>query len=488
MSNMTTAPKAIRIAILAMGGEGGGVLADWLVDMAEHEGWTAQTTSVPGVAQRTGATIYYVEMFPASERMPVLAMMPTPGDVDLVIASELMEAGRAMQRGLVTPERTTLVTSTHRVYSMTEKTAMGDGRVDAAEFIKAGQAAARRLVSADFSKLAEAARSVISSALFGAAAGSGALPFGRDRFEEAIRRGGIGVESSLKAFAAGFAAAQGEKVDVAATDTPVRAPAGQLAPLAERVRREFPVPAHGILFEAIVRLAEFQDLAYAADYLDRLKPFVARGDGRLLAEAARYLAVWMAYDDGIKVAQEKIKSARFDGVAKDVRLGQDQLLDIREFLHPRIEEVADILPAGFGRWLLTSSVAKAFFGKPKIVTTTSLRGFFSLWIVASLRPMRRGSLRFQREDAQIKEWLARLEKLAAEDYDLAVVFAAVPRLIKGYGDTHVRGHHNLTAVIEALPRVRKLSAPAGTLNALIAAALADEDGKALGAALKGIPA
>ena len=113
--------QPIKIAVLAMGGEGGGVLADWIVDLGEHDGYLAQSTSVPGVAQRTGATIYYVELFPkaAAERdgaVPVLALMPLPGDVDVVLASELMEAGRAVQRGLVTPERTTLIASTHRVY------------------------------------------------------------------------------------------------------------------------------------------------------------------------------------------------------------------------------------------------------------------------------------------------------------------------------------------------------------------------------------
>ena len=54
----------ISIAILAMGGQGGGVLADWVVALAEAQGWAAQSTSVPGVAQRTGATIYYIEMAP----------------------------------------------------------------------------------------------------------------------------------------------------------------------------------------------------------------------------------------------------------------------------------------------------------------------------------------------------------------------------------------------------------------------------------------
>ena len=174
-------PRAISVAVMAMGGEGGGVLADWLVDLAEHEGWIAQATSVPGVAQRTGATIYYIELFPGDAARqagaePVLALMPTPGEVDVVIASELMEAGRAVQRGLVTPARTTFIASTHRVYSMTEKTAMGDGRVDADRLMRAAASAARRFVAADFGSLADAAGSVIGAALFGALAGTGALP------------------------------------------------------------------------------------------------------------------------------------------------------------------------------------------------------------------------------------------------------------------------------------------------------------------------
>src|SRR5512140_2487688 len=156
---MNSHPRAISVAILAMGGEGGGVLADWIVDVAERSGYYAQTTSVPGVAQRTGATIYYVEMFPesfarAAGKDPVLALMPVPGEVDLVIASELMEMGRAIQRGLVTPDRTTLVASRHRVYSMSEKSALGDGRVDSDTLIQSGRSAARRFIAADYARLA----------------------------------------------------------------------------------------------------------------------------------------------------------------------------------------------------------------------------------------------------------------------------------------------------------------------------------------------
>src|SRR5713101_3385203 len=186
-------PRAITIAILAMGGEGGGVLADWIVDLAEHSGYYAQTTSVPGVAQRTGSTIYYIEIFPeaavrAAGKEPVLAMMPVPGELDIVLASELMEAGRAIQRGLVTPDRTTLIASTHRVYSMTEKTATGDGRVDSAALLDGCAAAARRFLHQDFARIARETGSVISAALLGALAASEALPFPPERFAEAIRR------------------------------------------------------------------------------------------------------------------------------------------------------------------------------------------------------------------------------------------------------------------------------------------------------------
>src|SRR5467141_2823910 len=81
-------PRAITIAIVAMGGEGGGVLADWIVDLAEHAGYLAQTTSVPGVAQRTGSTVYYIEIFPkgaavAANKAPILALMPVPGELDI---------------------------------------------------------------------------------------------------------------------------------------------------------------------------------------------------------------------------------------------------------------------------------------------------------------------------------------------------------------------------------------------------------------------
>ena len=199
--------RPITVAVLAMGGQGGGVLVDWIVALAERRGWFAQSTSVPGVAQRTGATIYYIEMIAPDagkpDRHPVLSLMPAPGKVDIVIGAELMEAGRAILRGLVSPDRTLLIGSSHRSLAVSEKTAPGDGTADASQVYEAANVAANRFIAFDMAEIADATGSVVSSVLFGALAGSGALPFTTEDFEATIRSAGVGVDASLRAFAAG---------------------------------------------------------------------------------------------------------------------------------------------------------------------------------------------------------------------------------------------------------------------------------------------
>src|ERR1700744_1080454 len=150
--------RPVTIAVLAIGGQGGGVLVDWIVALSEREGWRAQSTSVPGVAQRTGATIYYVETIrPEAGRTPVFSAMAAPGDVDVVIAAEWMEAGRAIQRGLVTPDRTTLIASTHRTWAVSEKEGLGDGVANSSAVTAAARVACRRFVAFDMATLAERA-------------------------------------------------------------------------------------------------------------------------------------------------------------------------------------------------------------------------------------------------------------------------------------------------------------------------------------------
>ncbi len=489
--------QPIKIAILAMGGEGGGVLADWLVDLAEHNGHIAQTTSVPGVAQRTGATIYYVELFPqaaalAAGKPPVLALMPLPGDVDVVLASELMEAGRAVQRGLVTPDRTTLVASTHRVYAIAEKIALGDGRADADVLLQGVQAAAQRFVGYDMAAAAESAGSVISAVLLGTLAGTGVLPFTREQFEATIERGGVGVKPSLKAFGAAFERATAGDQTVAAVPMPAAAPAwprsadATVQALIDRAAGAYSGESLRLVMEGLRRLVDYQDVAYAALYLDRLHGAAAAAplSEPLMQDLARHLALWMSFEDTIRVADLKTRGSRFDRVHTEVRAGAQQLLTINEYLHPRLQEVAESLPGGLGRWLLASNLPRRLVQRlcreGRVVQTSSLRGFFMLRAVAGLRPWRRSTLRFVAEQQRIEAWLADIRDAAAHSPALALEITRCQRLVKGYGDTHERGLRSY-----ALLRAAWVGGAMPDLVArLRTAALADEHGHALQAALQ----
>jgi len=495
--------RPLSIAVLAMGGQGGGVLTDWIVAAAEHAGWIAQSTSVPGVAQRTGATIYYVEMLPPRDgRHPVLSLMPTPGDVDVVAAAEFMEAGRAMLRGLVTPDRTTLIASTHRSLAVSEKEKPGNGIAASEPVFEASDFAARRAIQFDMQALAETNGSVISAVMFGALAGAGVLPFSRETFEAAIREGGKGVEPSLRAFAAGFERVSRPEelspaVEAAASQPSVPSSVGVplLDGLLARIHGEFPDVVRPMLFAGVKRLTDYQDVAYAGEYLDRMRDMLAldqRCGGEASSHAftdaaAKYLAVAMAYDDVIRVADLKTRASRFARIDEEVGKRPDQLLYMTEFMHPRMEEVIGTLPEGLGLWLerkpgLVRLLDRAV-NRGRRVKTAHIGWFLSLNLVAALRPVRRRLLRHSREMAHIEAWLTLATRIVAQDYPLAVEVLACRRLVKGYSDTHARGEAKFDRVLSAAPGLVGKPDSAGWLRRLRTAALADEEGKALAGAL-----
>jgi indolepyruvate ferredoxin oxidoreductase, beta subunit len=500
-----TVPKVrpITIAILALGGEGGGVLADWIVDLAQHGGYLAQTTSIPGVAQRTGATIYYVELFPksaaqAAGRNPVLSLVPMPGDIDVVLASELMEAARAVERGFVTPEKTRLIASTHRVFAMTEKIALADGRADEAALLAACREAARELIAFDMAAIADATGSVLSAVLFGALAGSGALPFQRMAFEAAIRRGQVGVKASLAAFGAGHEAAQsGSSV----SPPPAKPSASTLSPaasdLVRETERDFPPSALPVLRAGIERLVDYQDAAYARYYIARLRPFArieqrnGDGSGRLLEETARQFALAMAYEDTIRVAELKIRASRFARVREEAQIADGQILEIAEFFHPRTQEIADTLPAPLGRWLMRTAWARGlldrFMRKGRVLKTTSISGFSLLYLLSRFKRMRPHSLRFAAEQDALEAWLGLVTEVARTDYALALEVARMRGLVKGYGDTHERGRAKYDRLAGLLPRLRDVPDPARQLGLLAKAALAEEGSAILETAICALP-
>lgn len=495
--------RPIKLCIAALGGQGGGVLADWLIGIAEAEGYWVQSTSVPGVAQRTGATIYYLEFFPraAAEgagREPIMALMPVAGDVDCVIASELVEAGRAMQRGLVN-RQTTLIASSHRSYSIAEKSAMGQGAADSAGLIELARAAAKRLILFDMEAVAERHDSLISPVLLGAICGSGVLPFARTAFESAIARSGLAVATNLSAFAEACARAeQGEPIAATRTAGAAAQPPAALAareiparvrPLLDRVR-QLPQAVQPLALEGVRRMLDYQDPAYAALYLTRLErvraldqPADRAGDEwALTAAVARGLALWMSFEDTIRVADLKTRAARFARVRAEIRAAPGQLFGITDFMKPRVAEIAGTMPAALGARVLASArlsrwLARASGGRR--IRTHTVSGFLLLHTVAGLKRWRRGTLRYREENGRIEAWLGRIERLAPAHPALAVELARAQRLIKGYGETHERGWKSFSSLTAQLDALTARADGAAVLASLHQAALADEEGAAL---------
>ena len=499
---MTGLPeRPISMVIGALGGEGGGVLTTWVVRAAEMCGYPTQSTSIPGVAQRTGATTYYVEIYPARHdelggRQPVMALYPAPGNMDIVVTSELMEAGRMLENGMVTPDRTTLVASTHRVYSIIEKSAMGDGLFNADKLDNAAQKLAKRAILFDMMTLAEKNGTVLNAIVLGVIAGSGELPIPVENFAESIRDSGVAVESNLRGFEIGLAYMKGE---LALPDAdPVkkhRAARPSAESLMAEVAASYPGEAQAIAIEGVKRLVDYQNAAYARLYLDRLGPILAidrdrggeRNNWALSVETGRYLALMMSYEDIIRVADLKSRRSRMDRIRTETMAKADEPIQVTEFLKPGFDEFTSIMPPALGRrvmgWARKSDWARDYNFAMRVRTNT-ITGFLRLWTLSKMRFWRPKTYRYSEEQAAIEGWLEIVANAAALHYGLAVEIAELANLRKGYSDTHRHGLANFARVMDALavPGSTAEIDPAWAADAVKkarTAALSDPEGDAL---------
>jgi indolepyruvate ferredoxin oxidoreductase beta subunit len=488
--------RPITVLIAALGGEGGGVLTNWIVTAAEAAGFPVQSTSIPGVAQRTGATTYYIEIYPVQARdlagrRPVLALTPGVGDIDIAVASEMLETGRMVANGFVTPARTHLIGSLSRFYAMDEKTAMGDGRFDQEKLIKTVKDNARDALLIDMDALAKQSGSIINAVMLGAIAGLGRLPLTAGQFETAIRDDGKSVDSNLRGFRAGYDAARAKLPPVKNADKKRRAP---VTPdlLEHEVTYSLPALAQPTAIEGVRRLIAYQGVGYARLYLDRLRALIdadAAGGapGKLLKSVAQHLAVRMSYEDVIRVAQAKIAPGRFRRIAREELRVKNEPFTVHDFLKPGIEELCQLLPSFLARPILSFSERRGWLGRVYFgmeINSTSISGYLRFLMLAKLRGLRPRGHRYKQEQVQIVSWLALITEAARQSGELALEAAECARLIKGYGDTHARGLANYRsiearvirpALAGAVPPQRAADAVASARTA----ALLDPEGESL---------
>jgi indolepyruvate ferredoxin oxidoreductase beta subunit len=452
-------PRPISILIAALGGQGGGVLTEWLVGAAAHAGFPAQSTSIPGVAQRTGATTYYLEVFPAhaanGSPEPVFSLYPMPGDVDVIIASELLEAARTIEMDYASPERTTLIASTHRLFSIGEKSALGDGVFPRERLEGAARTLTRRLIAVDALDLARRARSEVNAVLLGALAATRILPMKPDDFEAAIREGGVAVERNLAGFKSGMEIVEGGLDGPHAMTAPPpwselrserAATLGRrgaaFRALADRIEAEFPDALHRTLGEAVARLIDYQDSKYAELFLERVRRIRDLDPGTRLSEIfARRLAVWMSYEDVIRVADLKTRRGRFERIRMENGVNNGTAVVVTDYLKPDLDEIYGILPAAIGAPIARWAERRWPDRRPTLaqhVRTTSVLGFLQLWGLGRLRVLRPRSLRYRRESALMARWERAVLKTSALDHDLGCEVAEMAAVVKGYGDVRRR--------------------------------------------------
>jgi indolepyruvate ferredoxin oxidoreductase beta subunit len=242
--------------------------------------------------------------------------------------------------------------------------------------------------------------------------------------------------------------------------------------------------AHGL-----AKVVDYQDTAYGAAYLDRLEALLAldRAPWDFTREAAKHLANAMSYDDVIRVADLKTRGTRFARIRDEMGVGEGQVMQVTEFMHPRAEEVAGMLPRRMGERISASPRRMArldrWFGRGRRLRTNSIPAFLVLWLLGGMKRYRLRTLRHAQEVAHMEAWLATATGYLGRNDDLAVEILRCRRLIKGYSDTHARGLSKYDRVLAGIALVADRPDAADWARRLREAALADEAGKALDGAL-----
>jgi indolepyruvate ferredoxin oxidoreductase, beta subunit len=492
------AQRPVTLLICALGGEGGGVLAEWLVETARQCGYSAQSTSIPGVAQRTGSTTYYFEVFPVPTaelggRKPVFSLYPVPGALDVLVSSELLETVRHIGNGMASADRTLVVTSSARTLTTAEKLQLADGRAPSGELLNVVKRYSRDARIFDMAAVAQETGTVLSAVLFGAIAGSGALPFPREAFEQTIRKSGKGVDASVRGFARACEIAAQRLL---AAPTPVASKPRAKAAIPDELAREFPAAIHEMLAAGYARMLEYQDHDYGQLYVQRLTRILAAeravdpaalGNFAITSETARYLALWMAFDDIVRVADLKCRASRYKRVRTEVKAAPGEVLRIYDHFKPGVPEFAALLPASLAAALIRwdrrrQQAGKSALALPLKLAAHTLSGFLILRTLAGLKWLRRRGSRFAIEQSAIERWLAGTEQGTRSHWQLGHEIALCGRLIKGYGITNERGKENLLHVLDHLAAAASFpsaAARAEVIRAARVAALADDAGKAL---------
>ncbi|MEL0084123.1 MAG: indolepyruvate oxidoreductase subunit beta family protein [Gammaproteobacteria bacterium] len=471
--------RSIRVLIGTVGGQGGGVLSDWLVRGLLNAGWQPQSIGLLGLSQRAGTVIYYLEANPEGDSPPILSPFAVPGDVDLILAQEFLELGRLLQGGFAA-ENCHIIANTYRYFGTLEKMPAEGGVFPSEEIHQAAEALSDNtwLFHAQ-DMVTEAGLSYLSSnaILLGAVVASPTFNLPAEPFHQAIRDSGSNVGDNIKAFDLGyqmmrdgtlprahFKQAEVQDWQQMADERAASLPAGkarQYREALQEARQNLPDALNQTLAEALYQLIDFQHLRYAQDYLKMVGEF--SNDPTLQAAYAQHLALWMTYEDSPRVAQIKTRRSRFVDLAKEHGLKPGQKMVVEDFLAPDPQQIYGIFPTAL------AELIRAIGGRlnpnfenislDMTIKTSSLPGYYTMASLAWMRRFRLSSWRHKQEIDQINHWQQAIRDWQQQAPELAFLAADAGRLIKGYGRVRDLAIADLRLFLsEALPLLQKLSA------------------------------
>ncbi len=346
-------------------------------------------------------------------------------------------------------------------------------------------------------------RGMVLQNISNAIAGSGLFPFSRADYEAVVKQGGKGSQASLRGFAKAFDivnAAQGQADQIGQmlnllsnSEHKTQHSRGLDADLAA----QFPPQVHPLLTLGHERMLDYQGPAYARLYVQRLQqvlqaeqatdPSGAQGFA-ITIEMARWLALWMAFDDIVRVADLKSRASRWQRVQGEVKAQADDLLKVYDHFKPGAPEFAALLPPALAARVLAwdrrrTAAGNAPWALPLKVGSHSVGGMLALRALASLKWLRVRGSRYATEQTMIDRWLAGVVQGTQRHWALGHEVALCGRLIKGYGATNERGKDNLLHVLDHLAQGANAEQAASAVAAAREAALADDAGRALDATL-----
>jgi len=471
---MKNSSDILKILIPAVGGQGGGVLTEWLVNAFLKSGYDVQGISLPGLSQRAGSTVYYIETYKSGDgdKQYIFSQYPLPGDVDIILCQEFLELGRVLEHGYGS-DKTTIISSKHRIYSTLEKLPIASGIFSREKLERIAHEFSSTFIGIDALQIAKDNNMddlAVNAILFGALAASKSVPLSIETLKSAIEQTGIAVKNNIIAFDIGYNYVRNNSHDIINDKTfnfekaveeklltIDKKQRDDFLELAGQVKNEYPAKLTEILLESVYRLTDYQDTAYAARYLDNVKRvfLIDKSKGissYILTEYfSKNLALLMSYEDGIRVAELKTRSMRMQRIRNEMQIREDQLFRVIDYLKPDAYEIYGLFPNFIVipilkianllhfRHLKNGSNKVTFAQKP---LTSSFSGFLRLWLLTKIKFLRLYSHRYHNESRIIGKYIESTVMYSKTNYDLGIIVARSGSLVKGYGDVRRRTMDN----------------------------------------------